>query len=26
MLHTILWLVRSRFQQVNHKSSGGKHD
>jgi predicted CXXCH cytochrome family protein len=26
MLHTILWLVRSRFQQVSHKSSGGKHD
>jgi predicted CXXCH cytochrome family protein len=26
MLHTILWLVRSRFQQVSHKSSEGKHD
>jgi predicted CXXCH cytochrome family protein len=25
MLHTILWLVRSRFQQVTRKSSGGKN-
>jgi predicted CXXCH cytochrome family protein len=26
MLHTILWLIRSRFQQVNGKNVGGKHD
>jgi predicted CXXCH cytochrome family protein len=25
LLHTILWLVRSRFQQVNGKTAGGKH-
>jgi predicted CXXCH cytochrome family protein len=26
MIHTVLWLVRSRFQQVKSKSSGGDHD
>jgi predicted CXXCH cytochrome family protein len=25
LLHTILWLVRSRFQQVKSKSAGGKN-
>jgi hypothetical protein len=25
LLHTILWLVRSRFQQVNGKTAGGNH-
>jgi predicted CXXCH cytochrome family protein len=25
LLHTILWLVRSRFQQVGQKPTGGKH-
>jgi hypothetical protein len=25
MLHTVLWLIRSRFQQVKSKSSGGKN-
>lgn len=25
LLHTILWLVRSRFQQVRGNSGGGKH-
>ncbi len=25
LLHTVLWLVRSRFQQVKGKSAGGKH-
>jgi predicted CXXCH cytochrome family protein len=25
LLHTILWLIRSRFQQVNGKSAGGKN-
>ena len=25
LLHTVLWLVRSRFQQVKTKSSGGKN-
>jgi predicted CXXCH cytochrome family protein len=25
LLHTILWLVRSRFQQVTGKTAGGKH-
>jgi predicted CXXCH cytochrome family protein len=25
LLHTILWLVRSRFQQANGKTAGGKH-
>jgi predicted CXXCH cytochrome family protein len=25
LLHTILWLMRSRFQQVNGKTAGGKH-
>jgi predicted CXXCH cytochrome family protein len=25
LLHTILWLVRSRFNQVSHKSAGGKN-
>ena len=25
MLHTVLWLIRSRLQQVKSKSSGGKN-
>ena len=25
LLHTVLWLVRSRFQQVKGKSAGGNH-
>jgi hypothetical protein len=25
LLHTVLWLVRSRFQQVKTKTPGGKN-
>ena len=25
LIHTVLWLVRSRFQQIRSKSSGGKN-
>ena len=25
VIHTILWLVRSRYDQVKHKTNGGNH-
>lgn len=26
LLHTVLWLIRSRLQQMKNKPAGGKHD
>jgi predicted CXXCH cytochrome family protein len=26
LIHTILWLIRQRLEQVKRKSAGGKHD